>query len=381
MLYDVVVAGAGPTGASAARFCAAAGLHTLLVDKKSFPRPKPCGGGLTLAAVREMELPLLTEQKAQAVHSLRSHFGSRCCEVRRPGGFMYLIDRPAFDKYLLDKAVEAGAFFCQDTILTVNQCRETVHISASRGQITAKYLIGADGIRSQVARHVRRGLTRYGQGFCLTAEVPAENFRLPPATGVIDIYYGVVPLGYGWVFPKTKTASVGIGGIWAAQKNPGAAWTAFLNMLEITCQNSLSTKGAFVPIGGIGRRVARDRVLLAGDAAGLADPFTGEGIKYALISGKLAAEAVITACHSHTGEKTAAKNYRQKLNRNINGDLGAALKLSLLFFGCAAPMHRLFYHDPVFFRELLEVFAGETDFKKYLGKVIKSMPLALIKSF
>lgn len=378
MLYDVVVAGAGPTGASAARFCAAAGLHTLLVDKKSFPRPKPCGGGLTLAAVREMELPLLTEQKAQAVHSLRSHFGSRCCEVRRPGGFMYLIDRPAFDKYLLDKAVEAGAFFCQDTILTVNQCRETVHISASRGQITAKYLIGADGIRSQVARHVRRGLTRYGQGFCLTAEVPAENFRLPPATGGIDIYYGQVPLGYGWVFPKEKTASVGIGGIWAAQKDPGAAWAAFLNKLEIASNNKLKAKGAFIPIGGIGRQTGRGRVLLAGDAAGLADPFTGEGIKYAVKSGKLAAEAVIAGCH--TGEKNVAVNYRQKLTGSLNGDLGAALKLSLLFFGCAAPMHRLFYRDPVFFQDLLEVLAGETNFKNYLGTLVKRLPLSLVKS-
>lgn len=370
MHYDVIVAGAGPAGATAARHCARAGLDTLLLDRQDFPRPKTCGGGLTMAAAGELDFALPPELLVNDVKVLRSQFKDRSSEIARPGSFMYLVDRPSFDSFLLANAVEAGAVFRRDPVRSVIQDRDAAWVETSRELIKARYVIGADGVHSKAADHVRSAYTRYGKGFCLTAEVPAGCFRAPPGTGEIAVYYGEVPLGYGWVFPKGKTASVGIGGICAALNNPGAVWSEFLYKRGISPDNSIQVKGAFIPIGGLPRRTGRDRVLLAGDAAGFVDPFTGEGLKYAVISGKLAAGAVIEG--SRTGSP-ADILYRQKCTEDLHQELRAALKLSLLFFGWPGPMHGFFHSNPALFQGLLAVLAGETLYTSYVAGLRKKI--------
>lgn len=377
MHYDVIVAGAGPAGATAARHCTLAGLNTLVLDKDEFPRAKTCGGGLTLAAVRELGLPLPRAHQIQAVNTLRSYYGNHSRKVVRPDNFMFLIDRAAFDKFLLDQAIDAGAIFKTAAVQTITQDQCLTYVTTRHSTLTARYVIGADGVQSRAACHVRGPFSRYGKGFCLTAEVPVDNFPTPPPIGEINIHYGKVPLGYGWVFPKEKTALVGIGGISAALKNPRAVWSDFLCNLGIAGDSRLQVKGAFLPIGGLPRRVGRNRVLLAGDAAGFVEPFTGEGIKYAVRSGKLAAKAVIEGCRTN---RPAIGYYRRLCAKAINRELQAAFKLSLLFFGCAGPMHRVFRSEPEYFRGLLDVLAGETDFTRFVTGLRLKLPFALLRS-
>lgn len=377
MPYDVIITGAGPAGATAARYCALAGLNTLLLDKDGFPRSKTCGGGLTMAAVRELDFPVPEEYRAAAVKTLCSYYDNRGRATTRPDEFMFLIDRAVFDNFLLTKAVGAGAAFQREKATAVAQDRDFAYITTGKGTLSARYIIGADGVHSRAAGHIRGPYTRYGKGFCLTTEVPAGRFRNPPAPGEIHIHYGGVPLGYGWVFPKEKTASVGIGGISAALKNPMAVWFEFLCKLGINCTGTLPVKGAFIPIGGLPRKTCRGRVLLAGDAAGFVEPFTGEGIKYAVRSGRLAAEAVIEAYRSGG---PADRAYRRLCAGAIDRELRAALKFSLLFFGCAARIHRVFDTEPEYSRGLLEVLAGELDFSDYVSGLKIKLPCSLLCS-
>lgn len=381
MLYDVIVAGAGPAGATAARRCALAGLHTLLLDKDAFPRPKTCAGGLTMAAVGELDFQLPEEYRTQAVNTLYSYYGNQCRTTTWPGQFMFLTDRSAFDNFLLGRAVDAGAVFQQETVTAVSQDRDFAYVTTRSSTFSSKYIIGADGVHSRAASHIRGPYTRYGKGFCLTADIPVNYFRTSPATGEIHIHYGKVPLGYGWVFPKEKTACVGIGGITAALKNPMAVWGDFLCKLGVDYADKIPVKGAFLPIGGLPRKTCSRRVLLAGDAAGFVEPFTGEGIKYAIRSGKLAAEAVIAGCRPDKPSGGAVdRAYRRLCSGAIDRELRTALQFSLLVFSCSARMHRVFHSQPEYFHGLLEVMAGESDFSRYVSGLKIKLPFSLLRT-
>jgi geranylgeranyl reductase family protein len=316
--YDVIIAGAGPGGAAAAYFLGEAGRRVLVLEKERLPRSKPCGGGLSAAFLAQFPFsfePVFESTAAAIRYSLRG----TVVTVPLADDSMRLVMRDRFDEFLLQHA--KAEVLDGRPVRSVMEGAESVTVKTEAGEtFEAPYLIGADGAHSAVARSL--GLRR---GKIPAAALEAE-VRVPPATlakfaGAPMFLFGEVPFGYLWIFPKGDHLSVGIG---ALLPRPGM----LQNKLHSVMANwgipleGAALRGHPLPINLRRARIATARTLLVGDAAGLLDPLSGEGIRPAIKSGRLAAEAILSG---RPGEYAAA------VERRIGRDRYPALFLALLF--------------------------------------------------
>ncbi|MGQ9513215.1 hypothetical protein [Thermodesulfitimonas sp.] len=241
-----------------------------------------------------------------------------------------MVKRSAFDAWLVEQAAGAGAEFREgERVLSVAGNR----IETSRGTYRARVIVEADGANSLVARSVGLGLPPRGLAVGTAVSWPGPGERV-----LVELDFP--PCGYAWIFPHGDgTASAGVIS-WRPRLPLRSYLTAFFERYRLRALRDIS--GWPVPQGGRRRQIVQDNVLLAGDAAGLADPFSGEGIFYALRSGLLAAEAVL----KHLAEGADLTEYQ----RNI-----AAILLPLL--ASSRRLAKTFYPAPLFLQRLL-VFLG-----------------------
>lgn len=374
-LWDVIVVGGGPAGASAARHAARLGLETLVLERARFPRDKVCAGGLTTAALRELGLPFPPELIEGQASRLRPRFGREHLDVESDRPFVYLISRASFDQHLLWAARQAGAEVREGVQVTgVSSERDrAVAITGDRAY-AGRVIIGADGVHSKVARSFRGQLGPWDTGLCLAADLPiAPEQRSCLLEDGIEVRYGLPPRGYGWVFPKRGRVSVGVGAIRGGFRKPGPSFLRFIEGSSLPPPKTGWNLGLFrgrlrahlVPLGGRRRPVARGRVLLAGDAAGFADPFTGEGLRYAFLSGRLAAETADRIVRTDR-PSTQAGRYREACWDAIESDLAWARWLTRLFSALPGAASRLFFRRPQLFGGLLEVLRGELTYRRLI---------------
>jgi len=385
-LWDVIVVGGGPAGATAARHCARQGLETLLLEKCRFPRPKVCAGGVTVGAMREVGLPFPPELVEREGRRLRPRWGAQHLDVTSSRPFVYLVSRDRFDQYLLWAARQAGAEVEEGLPVTgVSEGPDGVTVQTTGPVFAARAVIGADGVRSRVARAVRPDFGPADTGLCLEAELPASAAqRAGILEDGIEVRYGVPPRGYGWLFPKAGGVSVGVG---AARPGFRTPWRHLLQLLDTS---SLIPPGGssggwdlamlrghlrtdLVPLGGKRRPVARGRVFLAGDAAGFADPFTGEGIRWAGLSGRLAGEAVARGVRAGRLARETA-SYAAACRTGIDLDLAWARWLTRFFGRWPTVASRLFFSRPELFEGLLSVLRGELTYRR----LVRSLPARLL---
>ena len=299
--FDAIVAGAGPAGSATAIRLARGGARVLLLDRARFPRDKPCGGGLTGRAVRELPVDV-TPVVEDVVHELEVRLRYRRRFVRRSDAPLVLMtQRRRLDAFLGEQAAEAGADFRDGiTVEGVATAPDGVTLRAGGELVHGDVLVGADGVNGTVARAAGLGGGRL-YGIALEGNGPL----LPGQAGRATIELGVVPGGYGWVFPKDGHANYGVGG-WAAE-GPGLR-----GHLRRLCKAHGVDPDVLTRLQG--RRLpmrrttaaAGGRVLLVGDAAGLVDPLSGDGISEALLSARLAAEAILAGRLDGYGPALAA---------------------------------------------------------------------------
>jgi geranylgeranyl reductase family protein len=288
--FDAVVIGAGPAGSTAAYRLARAGASTLLVDRARFPRDKPCGGGLTARAVAEIPFdvsPVVEDTAATFELGLRYR---RRFERTSAEPLILMTQRRRLDAFLAERAAEAGAEFRQG--VRVDSVSSDGSVSVDGRRVQAGIVVGADGVNGTTARSV--GLAG-GHDYAVALEGNVPLGTLPEARfrSRVLVELGTVPGGYVWVFPKGDHVNVGVGG-WL-REGPRLRE----HLARACCEYGIppdgleGVRGYRLPMRQAGASPASGRTLLVGDAAGLVDPLSGDGMFEAFVSARLAAEAVL----------------------------------------------------------------------------------------
>ncbi len=328
---DILVVGAGPAGASAAKILSEKGCDVLVVDSKKFPRPKLCAGLITwktLNVIRKVfGIDRETLLSRGIIHYRSRQYAIWNRHIQMVRGQLefpfHLVDRQFYDQFWLDMAQKAGAKLrLGDGVAEIEPSSSTV-ITHKGKRLKARVILGADGAFSRVRTGLMKtGMIRSnwnrGLAFAIEGFVSRRDFQ-----GFYDwpaIYFGFIPWGYAWSFPGPENQIVGICGL---QKkvgpNFGGYFKTFVRSLSIPKNRIIKIRGHPLPYGNYLKQPGYRNILLLGDACGLADPLLGEGIYYAHKSGQLAASAVL---NSYSDYDTVSENYKRLLHQTLIPELG-----------------------------------------------------------
>lgn len=369
---EVTVVGAGPAGAMTAYHLAVRGLRVRLIERRAFPREKPCGGGLTRRALQEIPFDVsgVIEDVGRTVRL--THDNRLLMEGRVATPPIVLVRRDRFDALLVEKAIQAGVRFQDGTAFRkLTGTPGDLKIETSRESFRSRVIVGADGVGSRV----RKALGCTGPNRSMFALEATVRPRGGPAgnrfQSRIDFDFHHTWAGYGWVFPKRRHLSVGI---FSPHSRPGSMKPAFYGYLRakgLADADLAGLRGHPIPwTASPTFHLSDGRGLLVGDAAGLCDPVSGEGIYAALCQARFAAESI--------SDWFSAKN---RLSA-YEGRLRSALALDN---ACARWMRAFLYHAPgisrrflslrrcYLLRRYLAVACGETTYRA------EFMPTALLR--
>jgi geranylgeranyl reductase family protein len=368
--FDVVVVGAGPAGARAARVAALAGARVCVLERATLPRYKTCGGGLVGLSVDHAGIdlaPLVRSRVDTTTFSLDGH--AAMTRRRRGGGqerpLVSMVMRADFDAALVDAARAAGAEVRTGAHVTaLAEGADGVTVTVRGGKpVRARVVVGADGTSGRTGAYVgvRCGQVDVG----LEGEYPVAPAWARAWAGRLLLDWGPVPGSYAWLFPKGEVLTVGVIG----DRSHGDALRAYyrqvVGRLGLGDVTPLHDSGHLTRVRAPGSPLRRGRVIVAGDAAGLLDPWTREGISFALRSGRLAGDA---AARAAAGDLAALDRYPARVEAVFGSEIDAGRAVLAAFARHPAVMHSFLTGVPGAFGLFSRVIEGRSTVARQLRR-------------
>jgi geranylgeranyl reductase family protein len=389
--WDVAVVGGGPAGLAAAHAAAAAGARTVILERAEHPRYKTCGGGLigaSLNAVRDLPHLPARDEITTATFTLR---GGREFTRTDTRPLLTMVMREEFDAALLDRALAAGAQIRQRaTVRAIGQEPDHAYARLAGGDtVTASVIIGADGSSGVTARHVGVTFDQVDLGLELEIAIPEAKQRQWARRILLD--WGRIPASYGWVFPKGDRLTVGV---IAARASTSASTSSgagkqgdatrdylreFTDRLGLASDPVIRDSGHLTRCRSADSALRSGRVIVAGDAAGLLEPWTREGISFALRSGALAGEIAAKASMAESPQATgeALDAYPSAIEAGLGAEMRASRVLVTAFARHAGTFHRGLA-TPKGWRAFGKICRSELPYPELIAKPAARLALSML---
>ena len=323
--HDVIVVGAGPAGATLAHELSRKGIDVLVLEKERLPRYKACAGGITVKTAKQLGFDFSSVTR-DTVRGAKVAFGiGRSFTKSYPNPLIHMVMRDEFDQLLVQRACDAGATLADnERVRQVQITGQVVKVETANHVFTAQIVIGADGARSIVAAGAGL-MQRVDVGIGLEAEISVPGQRLVQWEGLMGLDLGHVRGGYGWVFPKKDHLSVGVGSPLQQARRLKSGYQQVLKSHNLNDYTASRIRSHWLPVRRKGMAIQSGRCLLLGDAAGLVDPVTGEGIYNAVRSAQAAAPVIESYLK---GSSADLQEYEAVVDREIMPELRAARALA-----------------------------------------------------
>lgn len=359
-VYDVIIVGAGPSGSTLGYYLSHKGFKVLIIEKKKFPRYKPCGGGITRRAsnILPFDFNHVVEDYSLTAKILLNNKEVFSKAFDSPVVSMVMRDK--FDLFLINKAKEQGVVVKYKTkFLSIDGDPGCLTVKTSEGYYKTNIIVGADGVLSKVAKELKLNID-YKIMVALGAEIYFSDKKiLDRYKNTVHYDFGVIRHGYGWIFPKNEHLSVGVLSVVRKGKSIKSQFYKYLKTKKLDENSEIKTLRAhLIPYNPAkGNRYANDKGLIIGDANGHVDPITGEGVYYAIKGAQIAAKTIISYLNN---DIQSLEIFNVVLKRQVTKDLERANFLASLL-----------YSFPAFGYKALKIYGqqlGEKHLKVITGK-------------
>ena len=371
-MYDCIIVGAGPAGGTAAYHLAKRGRSVLVLERESLPRYKPCGGGVSPQVAQWFDFDF-SPAISLKTNTLRFTWNLQDPVESKLDGIepIWMVRRDVFDHFLVQQAQKQGAELKDSTeVSSIEFKGDRWQVNTADGVLEARYLIGADGAKGNMAKWLGFGDRKRRLAAALEAEAPAQV-----TNPQVNFEFGMVKNGYIWNFPKADGYSIGIGTFRGGEAQDfRSILTEYAASFGIELKNT-KQYGHPLCLWDGDQRLHTQNALLAGEAACVVDPMTAEGIRPSIFSGMKAAEAIDEAIG---GNINALEKYSEVIAKEWGTDMVWAQRLAGVFYRVPKIGYKVGVKRPSAAERMGQILCGELRYGDVAGRALKRLSGGLI---